>query len=918
MNLAPSKQPKKDIIRSFFSAIKKDDIDKVKKILDKEPSLINIKNAQREGLLFYAFEKNIKKVIDFLTDKYPNLITEKNIINLNIIHKLISKNINIEYFLEKMAVLSPSEIEQIYKNTDPQGNNLLMFAAKSGRVDSLRSIFLNCPNFQELVLSSNHYGQTVAHFMASNINEDCPDIIKKLPPNLMKKLDNLNGFSPLMLAAYYQTLNNFEAFYELMPGEQTSLTGGNLMHFAASNSNSKLFKFLIKNGLFTNKKSATLQTPLNTAIQKGFNDIVELIVVNVQNEGVCAEDLIASARISSKRPDLFRKIIVNKNNERLTQNDEGRFLESLFLYANHQTVLEVLKMDEYKNCLNFNDFSILFPKALAGKKDMISKTNFLLERDLLLSTQEVIVAANALDKLPNSQINFILKNSDLLSKCEKEDLTLFKALCLSRGLDHSFIQKNEYINDDEEFQKAIGKFLKYSKIQNSQNSTTHLKNIKEWLSILADKKVAWKHYGYIASKHREPFDFLQNSFKILPRENMRDLVYYTITALFKNKDELSSNTIRTINQAPNLLANVFAGVIKFGKIPENQQLLSCLPQVKQKALRTEELSSFLKRTRKKQRSSIDLLKNTIQIFDLDKIHDMEDFCNALMTNQYSYEIIPKVLNQLDSQKDNFKITYAMSYVKNKNLYLDLDIAKEMLINHSQSEKVIKEVLLASVLEDSFADLDFIKKIHEIDSNKILNSFNLSQELLEQGRYDACFKIQKVINKKMEFKKLNFSKVDWKQIDLKLDQKDPLNNFFDFIESNKDSITEKQLDVIARSLLESIKKNEISFETIEQCLSSLDGNLSKISEDVLIGISSYVLKKHQITNIMKDILSKDNFDNIFSLISKTGKVEVFEKLKQEDNFELIQKETRIVMNNDILQKELPIKNLEAPKPKRIKI
>lgn len=911
------------IIRSVFSAIKRDNVIQLEEILNNNPEMLLMKNNQRENLLFYAFEKESIKCIDFLIEKKPEFLKEKNILNLNIVHKLIQKQIDPDIFFKKAKSLKVSEIEEIYKNCDMQGNNLLIIASKQGDVNLLKKVIDFCPIFKELEGASNFYGQTIAHFVALNVADDCVEVINKFSPQSMRKMDNLSGVSPLMIAAYQQSENNFKAFYNLLPQDQISLIGNSLSHFAANNSNEKIISHLINCQIFNNNKSKIEQTPLNIALSKNNDSVVEIIVNEIESrgKGFNSDDIIALTKISSRNIHLFEKAINNTNNEKLNSIQQKKFIESLFVYASYDCIDKTLKTDSFASCMEFKDFGLLFPKILINKKDMLLKTNFLLEGRKELSLEEVIIAVNSLDKLPSSQIKYILEKTKLLDSCNKEDIGLFKALCLSRGIDSSNFNNfkgDNIIIENEEAQITIKNLLKNNKIENSKKVLSHIVNITEWLSLIKDKKVVWKNYGNLASKYDEPFEFIQDNFKFLQRENIKDLVFFTVTALIKKPDPISKQTMTIIKGFPNLIANVFAGAIKFGKIPENQQLLEFLPKIKQQTLKTNELISFLKRTKKNQKQAIELLSSTIQLFDLNKIDNMNVFCDALISNNYHQKIIPLITSALVSKKDEFISEYCLSYIRNTKVEVSDSSLFNLMMEHSNPKELIINFLNGAIIQDGFVNIEILKKLNKIVKNQNLSKVEYAQNLIDEQMYDACFKLQKLLDKKFNFTQIDFSNTDWEKIDIALLNREEKNNFFDFIAINQSNLTEAQINQLTDSIVSSIVKNNLSFDLIENFLTSIDSKLDKIDDGKLFQISSYVLKKQAISDIMINFLSPKSFDNIFTMIANSGNIDVLYQIKKDKNYELIEKETQIAMNKQILDNQLPVHETVKTTPKRIKI
>jgi ankyrin repeat protein len=909
------KTGKVGIIRAMFSAIKKDNLEKFQAIITDFPDLLYLKDAKRENILFYAFKNDSRKIIDFVNACEPSFIKEKNIRNLNILHELILSRNSIDYYLELMSQWDLTPIQQLFINTDPQGNNAILMAAKSGSLDVLRKVIKNCPFFQNLQSHSNTYGQTVAHFIASYITEECPDIIKMLSPDLLKSLDNINGFSPLMLAAYHQGEVNFKSFFELYPHDQESFLGNNLIHFAAHNKKDAIVKLLIEKGLFTNNKNIAEQSPLLISLIKGSDKVVKEIFEQSKNDIIYQEDIVNAVKIAEKNPNLFLEIINNDKNEELNLENINLFLEGLFLQARQNLILEINNNEKYAKYLSGANFNNLFSKAITGKKDMSGKTDFLLNRKNILSKEETINAVLALEKIPGNQIKFILTNTNIIKKTMDSNKPLFSALCLAKGVDPKVVGIDLELNNDNDIQRTIKKILRNVKIE---YKSKHFHNVESWIKLLDDKQIVWKHYGRIIAKDAEPFSFLEDNFKFLPRESKKELVYYTITALFKDHKSIPETTFHTIETHTSLLTSVFAGIIKVGKVPTNKQLLDVLPKTKSKELVDEHFINVLKKSHKKPKEAIDLFKETISMFDLSTINNMQDFCKALINNPFHHEIMESVAMAIpQADKDDFMYAYIDNYIKSPSATINMEVLEQLILSQDKPSEVILYTINKSLAEDDFDNIDFIKQINLLSEQSLLPKLDYAQKLVNDEDFELCIKLQKAADRDFEFKKIDFSLLDWKSINNQVVIMDKNNKFFDFLSLNTHQITEKQVNVLTTSLVKGMKENSIALETVQRFFTSLDTSIHKIEDELLYSLSVNVLDKYRITNSMSRILAQGSFDSIFTAISQNKDGKFFGMIKDNQNYSLIPNEARIVMNKEILEETLSIK-VDSPKIKRIKI
>jgi hypothetical protein len=916
MDLIIKKLDKSKMIRSMFSAIKRDNLEKFQDIIAQYPDFLYFKNHRRENILFYAFDNNSKKIIDFIHACEPGFIQEKNIRNLNILHELILGNKDIDYFLEGMNHWEDSSVQKLYNNNDPQGNNLILMAAKSGNIDVLRKIINQCPSFETLQKHSNIYGQNIAHFMASNIFTDCNDIVNKLAPELLKNIDNINGFTPLMLAAYHQKINNFNEFLKIYPKEQTSLLGNNLIHFAAHNPDNGVVKLLISNGLYTSKKNLAEQSPLLIALSKGHDKVANTLFEKAKDEVIYQEDVVNAIKISNKNWDLFKEIINNPKNEDLSETNIKNFLEGLFLIGKYDAIQEVEKNDKYKNYFESASIVNLFSKTIIGKRDMSLKTYFLLQNKEFLTKEETIGIVNSLEKIPANQVRFLLQSTDVITKSLEENRVLFGALCLEKGLNYNDFGIKLSINEDEDIQRAIRKSLRSVKIEESKK---HYHNIESWLSLLADEKVVWKHYGRIISKNIDPFAFLEEKFEFLSRQSKKELVYYAITALFKDEKEIPETTFKSIEAHPNLLSNVFIGIMKVGKVPANKQLLGVLPQIKDKILNTNDFVNILKKSSKSRKQAISVLKDNINMFDFNVVDDMAELCNNLINNPFHYEIMEEVVLALNSSsKENLMYAYIDSYISQPSATINIEVLEQLILSYDNPIEVVNYTFRKTLEDPTFNNIEFITRIKNLVSENILPDLTQMQNLINNEDFNTCVKLLQIGKSELPLRKIDLNSIDWESIDRQVITMDKQNKFFEFISNGKDLFTEKQINILTHNLVNKAKSNIIAFQTIDKFLTALDKNVHKIEDDLLCELSVNILDKQSFKDMITRFMSQESFNSIFNSISENKDGHFFERIRDNKNFNLIPKETRIAIDKEILEDTLIVNKSDAPKTKKMKL
>lgn len=896
MNFEIRKSNKAKLVRSLFGSIKRDNFKRFEELVNEHSWLFDFKNNKRENILFYAFENDSKKIIDFIIEKKPFLLKEKNILNINIVHELIAKNHSIDYFLEKLDLWSEQEKKFLFSNSDPQGNNLLLIAAKSGEKEILEKIIQVCPDFSSYQKHSNFYGQNLAHLMATNIKTDYSDISDKLSHELMVQLDNINGFSPLMLSAYHQNDKNFISFFKLSPQNQTSFLDNQLIHFAANNQNTRVIEFLIENDLCSNNLNKYGKTAINIAFSKGYENIARKIFEH--NNQINKDDFVMSAKIADKDVDLFDKILNSKIQKELSQEDRNKFLEMLFLHGKYSAITQVKENKNTECFFNENiNFSNLFTKTVIGKKDMINKIDLLLESKTELNKDEVKSVFKALEKLPSNQILSIVKKSTLLSKIKKEDNVALIALSLAKGISPYLVSNTLSLPINDELQSIIKQALKNTKHIEEEK---HLENVEYWLGLFKDKQIVLKHYGMIASKSETPFHFIDEKFNFLPKEYKKDLVYYTITALFKKNDEISDDSIKIIEQYPSLLSNVYSGIIKVGKIPCNKKLIDILTKIEKPIISSNELGSFFNKTNDNQQQAINVIKETINLFDFKEINNVPEFCQLLISNPFHQEILDLIIEKIQD-----KDIFIESYLNNVTNLNNTEKIVKLISQHSNRDEIAKKITLEAINNDDFNNIELLKSLSNINFTKEDIS-RLAQSFIDESNYFACIKLQKCFESKFDINKLDLTKINWDKIELNCSTMNKDESFFDFLSINQVKITEKNLENMNNKFMLQIRDKNISFTTIDKYLHSLNNSIHKIEPYAMFEICSYVLERQFLNNPMAQFLSQKTFESIFDLVAKSTKGDLFEKLQNHKHYQIIDITSRVIMDKEILESDLKIK------------
>ncbi len=900
-------QLNRKIISNMFLEIKKDNLENFENILNLYPALINFKNKKKENILFYAFEKNAKNIIDFILSKKPELLKEKNIIGLTIFQDLIIKNKDISYFLSKFNNLSDIEKMDFYKSHDPNGNNIFFFSTQNNDIKQLKTLIENCPNYKAIQDHQNEHGQNLAHFLAINMYQNIEELKDFLSSELMKKQDFLTGYTPIMIAASNQKKENFEILFNFINSEQISYNGNYLFHLAASN-NIEIIEFLNSKNLKTNRKNKLGQSALGISISKNKLDITETIFNLFKDEIIYAEDIVSITRISSKNKSLFTKIIHNPNNQFLNEEQKQKFLEGLFLHAEWDTIESIKNNEKFKGWFIERDFGVLFAKSIAGRKDMQKKIDFLIQEKNILSTKESIAVTFAINTLPRNQIVYVLEKTNLLEKIKEEDKTLIASVFLERNIDISNLKIK--MNESNAVQTIIKRNLKNSKIHLEEQMT----KINDWLAIIKDENSVFKHYGKLISNLKDPFDFIEKNKKTLTKEKQKKLIFYTITSIIKSEEPISKEIKEIVSNYQMLLKSVIDGIIKYNKIPQNKEVIKLIED--KNFIEQDSLINLLNKNKNFEQVANFVSDN----FNLFNLKDINENLIIAIGNHPSGSIIFEVL--LKNNKGNEDIFISK--------YLDL-IGQEKIKNFNQDfldikkhkTKKIKEAIeknFFSIIENhEKVNTDFLYDLWNLSESTIDEVSSFSNKLFEQQQFKQVNNLQKSIKKHFYFKELDFSKIDLMNLHNSILINDSTHkDFFELLIQNKNDFNFKQVNDFLFKFKEDLKENNISVGILGNFINSVDISVLKKSDQTLIyeSIKNGIIKYDNLDFISKSI-EEDNFDLLCKSITGLP-VDILINIKNSGFFEALDEETQITINKEVLDYKLDNKPIVKQDKKKFKI
>lgn len=895
------------IVSKLFSAIKHDNLEKLQEVLSINPQLINFINRKKENLLFYAFENNSKKIIDFIIEEKPDFIKQKNILGLTILHELVIKNKDLKYFFNKFNNLNNEEKMDFYKSHDPNGNNIFFFSTQNNKIEQLKILIDNCPNYRNIENHQNEHGQTLSHFIALNISESIFEIKDYISKESLKKQDFLMGYTPLMIAATKQNKENFELFFNLVDKEQISYNGNHLFHLAASN-NLEVIDLLVDKGLITNKKNKLGQSALNIAISKNKIDIVEKLFNLFKKDTIYTEDVVYSTKLSSKYKSLFLNIVKNENNEKLNEDEKQRFLEGIFLHSDWDSIEQINQSNNFKDILNIINFETIFSKTIAGRKDMQKKIEYLISEKNHLSTKESIVVAFALNNLPRNQISYIFQKTELLNKIKKEDQVLIASIFLERNMNISNIHIT--MNENNSVQNVLKNNLKYSKV----NLDTQINNINHWLSIIKDENSVFKHYGKLIAKLEKPFDFIENNKNLLTKEKQKKLIFYTMTSIIKDNLETSEEVKEIISNYQMLLKSVIEGIIKYNKIPQNQDIIKLIKE--EHFISQESLVDLLEKN-KNTVSVADFVSNHLNLFKLNEISN--ELISVIGNHKEGGRIFESLLKFNKGNKDVLISKYLELVGEGEIKNLNQDFLKIKIFKSKKIKESIEKNLFSIIEKNENINPNLISELWGIIEPKLEEFSLFSNQLFEKQKFKQITNIQKSIKKHFNFKEIDIKKLDLINLNSSILINDYTSkDFFELIQNNSSNISTLQINEFLSYYNECSKENNLSIGILGKFLLSIDQNtIKKVNQDNLFTAIKNSIEKYNDLNFISKSIEEDSFDLLCNSIEKKIPINILLELRKSEVFGILNEETKIFINKESLDYKLENKNF-IKETKRFKI
>lgn len=290
---------------NLIKAVSKGNLKKIKKIIENENIDINTQDVKNRTALHIALTEGYIDIAKLLINLGAdvNIKTNRNVTALHLVSKIDNESDKIA----KMLIENKAEVNSL----DFEGNTPLHEACMSGKSNIVNLLIKNGAEinikgkygFTPLHEASNEGYFDIVKLLIENgayLNKTC-DIVNWTPlyyairnfhkdiiEILIESGSNLNAAqnneeSPLhMIIDKEKTVKNFLGKFDIMLANLGSTN--HIYHIPTEDEKIEIIKLLIKNGANLNSKAYNNKTPLQYALDKGYEKIAKLLRSNGATE----------------------------------------------------------------------------------------------------------------------------------------------------------------------------------------------------------------------------------------------------------------------------------------------------------------------------------------------------------------------------------------------------------------------------------------------------------------------------------------------------------------------------------------------------------------------------------------------------------------------------------------------------------
>lgn len=962
---------KNDFLKNIFSAIKKDNLEKVKEQLENS-NIIYFKNKQDENFLFYALQSGSLKVSQYFIEKYPEFLLERNAYLLtpftDIIYQNNSKGFKSFLSLSKLPNISLNEVYD--KGGDIYSVPLLAvekLTKENWKIfEDLTKKFWN----GESLIAKDKLGYNIAHKIAINNADYATSILEYLPKEIFLQLDSETGSSPFLTSLKFSNLEVIKKILKHSNIYQETFLGSNAVHLSIFNDDIAVLKFVLtelkdRPELITNSNLYG-DSPLRSAINDGNIEALTLLIpYYIQQNKDLTDEVIHFIKTIPKdfeKFKLFLKDVTPENLSKLTNNEEylSLFFSYIFHYGMEYDIEQLQKtfLWEYfpkiqSKFLNHQ----LYSSTILGKKSVKYKINYLLKSKEILTSSEsqqfftpnkdidlffsnsdyatfnknskISSFISLLNTMPGTQINDLINQTSILKKID--DLDKLHLFCI--GLKKKNKELLNLIKLPDNSLLLKGNTNCALMIQDLLSDYDYQPEFQDFFNIFLtniDFKPIRLFHNYInkifLSEHEDKMNKIHSVlslFKDFP-EYKKDFIHLLIYRLTQTEENQSD------------LLTLF--------VKNDKAILSAIENINQKhinKMKNNEFTRHLLSVYGERKNLIDLLVDIAQSKNIYK-HDLMNFISpkCILNTSTSKRLSNKIKEQpmddygwafiIKNFINNKSVSFLIdTYFSSKNKFSDFsqDIV-DIIPNLSESnqEYIYKYFINFEFNTKEIEILQSLTKNIELDYKRIIkNSFdnynfkplsylidckNIDINSLEVNCFWHNFKIEDFF------------------IDLKNQNQlnsEPLNNYFEFINSYKNKINDTSVQLILESFVNWLQKNDTvenniaMIRTINIFFKTFTENISIMNEESLIDICKIIISNNDLNNltsakeeyeeVLNIIFSKKEYNNLFfqkinnDKFFKINKKSIPEEQQKRLNFYSLS--NKLIENNTTTKKTIKI-------------
>lgn len=932
----------------FYNSIKNDNLNGLKDLLERYPSMLHYHNKKGDGLLSYVFSYNSNNILKYIKDNHSHLFYFINAKRRNVLEQLVHTENEIA-LNNIFSNLDNSYIKNYFESSESVP--IIIQAVQTLEQDILNN-FLNLskPYITSENLNYKDYtGLNILHYLAFH-NKTIPQFLKdNISPTLFYEIETNMGNTPLSLAAEYSNTDFFEYLYKNSDYEHINFLNRNIIHLSILNKKENNYYSILKfaNQLDYEQADYTENSPLKLAILNKKENIVMSLFEKIDSD--ISDEIILLIKSYPYFRNFFHekinKLKIN-NIKKLSTNKESiaTFFSYMFYYADIEFInnvaetpiwqlLELIKNEPFLN-------NKIYTSSINGRKNMSEKINFLSKyldifhvedtNDIYTykfennkiqffeinnedrNVKKSFCFVSSLSNLPYAQIGEILKNSEIINDFSSEDWLLLISIIINKN-------KSELLEYIPESVFSISKTIE---------STSNLgQMIIENLSNYHHCDQYQKYYELLIRNYDKFPDTLINNninntlkhtkeldvFYMLKSPSLKKELYVEITKYLFTTDINYPYINKILFKNENLLFYCFKNCIDFeDKMIKNNALSEYTLSHKNFNNSNKNWHYLFK-----MKISSDLIPLFLNKTKLISFEDKEVFQKNMSEAKISDEMW-NIIFTYHSNKESFEFLLH-EYL----LYYTISLEKP---NINTFNKVAELIDIEKTSPDFF--INKLKKDHPTLNKEIYSILFLKESSIE-NLINIFFKKEDYLYSKKILKEynLNINNIDFSEfwnnenmntifeLNLFNNSYTPLEDFINFITPHTNDITPENLNIFMEKFYNWMLVVDLNHATkikvVEIIFCCFEKQISQINDDILIKISNFsVMNLIPNDSFLLEIDNRKNLNNMLSILFNNNDSEFFEKIYE--NKEIyhnvdLSDSNKAVFHNHILENSLTKKS-----------